>query len=133
MTHQISWPVPDHVVMVKVSGGVNAQEAQSIADEVYTMIDSVAAPMINFLIHSSEASIDDKLWNYGKLKLQRHPKVNLVIVIGDSRIYGLIVAIITKMLSIHIQYSDSVDAALKIISGLDLAVAEYLDKPENMR
>lgn len=127
MPHQISWPVPDHVIMVEMSGGVNAQEAQAVADEIHALVEASSSPMINFLIHSEGAAIDDKIWNYGKLKLKRHPRVNLVIVIGDSRIYGLILAVITKIVNIHIQYSDSAEAALKIIGGFDPVVAAHIN------
>jgi hypothetical protein len=78
------------------------------------------------LVDAREAKIHDKIWNYAKLSLKRHKRCGHVIVIGDSRLSGLIIAIFSKLLSLHIHYSETPDTALKFLQERDEAVAEYL-------
>jgi hypothetical protein len=113
--------------MVTLVGGIMADEVQVLADDMWTAIQAVPeSPMVHILIDAREAAIADKIWNYGKLRLRRHTRVYLVIVIGDSRLSGLIIAIFSKLINLPIHYRESVDDALRIISGRDGIVAEYL-------
>jgi hypothetical protein len=126
MTHQLSWPVPGHVLTVTLVDTIMADEVQEIASALYQIIETESPSTIHLLIDAREAKIQDKLWNYAKLNLKRHKRCGHVIVIGDSRLSGLIIAIFSKLLNSHIHYSETSDAALKFLQERDAAVAEYL-------
>jgi hypothetical protein len=126
MAHQITWPIPDHVVMVELVGGIMADEVQVVTDKLYASIASAPCERVHLIIDAHEATIADKIWNYSKLRLPHHAKLHLVIVMSDSRLSGLIIAIFSKLVNSRIHYRESVEDCLKTISGVDLAVAEYL-------
>ena len=94
---------------------------------MYEMIDAVPSQaMIHLCIDVREASMQDKVWMYASLKLRRHVRTGWSIVIGDSRLGGLLIAIFSKVINLHIQYSDTPEAAMKILVERDLVVADYL-------
>lgn len=126
MTHHISWPVPGHVLTVTLIDTIMADEVQGIARALYQIIETEETSTVHLLVDAREAKIHDKLWNYAKLSMKRHQRAGHVIVIGDSRLSGLIIAIFSKLLTIHIHYSETSDAALKFLQERDAAVAEYL-------
>jgi len=125
MTHHISWPVPGHVLTVTLVDIIMAEEVQKIAKEMYTAIDTESTASAHLLVDAREAKIHDKLWNYAKLSLKRHKRCGHVIVIGDSRLSGLIIAIFSKVLNLHIHYSETPEIALKFLQERDESVAEY--------
>jgi hypothetical protein len=127
MAHQITWLIPEHVILATLEGPISADEVQLIADQMYEDIATMPTPsIVHTLIDVREASIQDKMWNYAKLTFRRHPTAGWSIVIGDSRIAGLVIAIFSKILNLHIRYSDTPEAALKTLSEHHAVVAEYL-------
>lgn len=126
MSHTMTWPVPSHVMSVTLVDLIMADEVQTIAKAMYAAIETESTS-VHLLIDAREAKIQDKIWNYAKLNLKRHKRCGHVIVIGDSRLSGLIIAIFSKLLNAHIHYSESIDTALKFLQERDEAVAAHLD------
>lgn len=127
MSFHISWPVPHHVVAVTLTGPILAPEVQMVADQLYEAVDSAAdTQVVHMIVDAREATIDDKLWNYAKLSLKRHPNNGWTVVVGDSRLTGLVIAIFAKVLNSHIHYSETPETALKLISDRDVAVMDVM-------
>lgn len=129
MAHQLTWLVPDHVLLATLHGPIAADEVQIIADEIYNAIAALGEHLpIHTLIDVRESTIQDKVWNYAKLNFRRHDPAGWSIVIGDSRLAGLVIAIFSKILNLPIRYSDTTESALKSLSEHHLAIADYLAK-----
>lgn len=129
MTHEVTWLVPDSVVMATLKGAITADEVQMIADKMYKEIDSVTTEaLVHLLIDVRECTLSEKVWEYAKLNLRRHPHYGWAIVIGDSRLGGLVIAIFSKLVNSHIRYSETLESALKFLSERDLTVDEYLKR-----
>jgi hypothetical protein len=127
MSHHISWTVPDHVVAVTLNGPILAADVQIIADQLYEAVSSAAhTQIVHMIVDAREATIQDKIWNYAKLDLKRHPNNGWTIVLGDSRLTGLVVAIFAKVLNSHIHYSESPETAIKLICERDTAVLDMM-------
>lgn len=127
MTYQLSWLIPNHVLMVSLYGAIAANEVQLVADQMYDMID--ALPMgtpVHLIVNIRECHLQEKIWNYARLNLRRHPNNGWSIIVGDSRLFGLVVAIISKILNLHIRYSETPESALKILAEYHAPVAEHL-------
>jgi hypothetical protein len=125
MSYQITWSIPHRVVMLTQFGPVSAQEAELAAQQVYEAMDSEPTAPIHFLVDARNASMSDKLWNYAQLKFKRHTRSGFIIVIGDSRLIGLFIALISKTLNLHIHYQSTPDAALQFLQERDAMVAEH--------
>ena len=129
MTHDVKWLIPDHVIMATLIGPITADEVQLIADEMYEAIVAAStATLVHTLIDAREAAMQDKVWNYAKINFRRHPNHGWSIVVGDSRLGGLVIAIFSKILNQHIRYSETPEAALKILGEHHTVVADYLEK-----
>jgi hypothetical protein len=127
MTHYIKWLIPDHVIMATLDGPITADEVQQIADDMYNAIAAAStATLVHTLVDVREATMQDKVWNYAKLNFKRHPNNGWSIVIGDSRLGGLVIAIFSKILNLHIRYSETLETALKTLGEHHVVVAEYL-------
>jgi hypothetical protein len=127
MSYHISWTVPDHVVAVTLTGPILASEVQTIADQLFVTVSAAAdTQLVHMIVDAREATIQDKLWNYAKLSLKRHPNNGWTIVLGDSRLTGLVIAIFAKVLNSHIQYSESPATALKLICDRDAVVMDMM-------
>lgn len=127
MSFHISWPVPDHVVAVTLNGPILAGDVQIVADKLYEAVASAAqTQLVHMIVDARDATIQDKIWNYAKLSLKRHPNNGWTIVLGDSRLTGLVVAIFAKVLNSHIQYSESPETAMKLICERDAAVMDMM-------
>jgi hypothetical protein len=129
MTHYIKWLIPDHVIMATLDGPITADEVQQIADEMYNTIATAStATLVHTLVDVRDATMQDKVWSYAKLNFKRHPTNGWSIVIGDSRLAGLVVAIFSKILNLHIRYSETLETALKVLGEHHVVVAEYLEQ-----
>ena len=127
MAHQIAWLIPNHVILTTLNGPIVAAEVQIVADKMYDIMAATPTPaLIHTLIDVREATIHDKIWTYSRLNFRRHPNNGWSIVIGDSRLGGLVIAILSKALNQHIRYCESLNDALKILSERNTAVADYL-------
>lgn len=127
MPHETTWLIPDRVIMAAVSEAVTADEVQIVADKLYEMMDAPTSnAAIHILVDVRAATMADKVWNYALLKLRRHKRIGWAIVIGDSRLGGLVIAIFSKLLNLHIHYSETPEAALTILRERDEVVAEFL-------
>lgn len=129
MAYEMTWVVPNTVLLATLHGPIPAEEVQIISDDMYREMESVTArSAIHLLIDVRGCTIQDKVWMYAKLDFKRHPKIGLSIVIGDSRIGGMVIAIFSKILNIQIRYSPTPEAALKVLQERDVTVAEYFDQ-----
>jgi hypothetical protein len=126
MTNHIEWLIPDYVLSATVVGPISAVEVQQVAN---TLIDEInTAPtshLVHLMVDVRECILAEKAWSYSKLQLHRHTNTGWVLVIGDSRMGGLVIAIFSKILQMQIHYSPSPEAALNFIAQRDPAVAEY--------
>jgi hypothetical protein len=125
MPYEISWPVPRHVLMMRQLGPILASDVNKIGQAMYEAIDTAGSEAIHVLVDVREARMSDKVWNYTQSKPPRHARTGVVIIVGDSRLTGLVVAIFSKILNIQIHYNTTLDGALKFLQERDTAVAEY--------
>lgn len=130
MPHDITWIIPDYVIIATLKDAISADEVQTIADEIYEAVALVPQmSVVHILIDMRECTIQDKIWNYAKLNFRRNANNGWAIIIGDSRVGGLIIAIFSKALNLRIRYSDTPAAALQLLSEHFSIVADYLDHP----
>jgi hypothetical protein len=128
MPHTISWRIPDHVIVATLTEGITADEVQQIADQMYDEIAAAASESpVHTLVDVRECGMQDKVWNYAKLNFRRHPNSGWSIVIGDSRLGGLVIAIFSKILNQHIRYSESLESSMKILSDHHVEIADRLN------
>jgi hypothetical protein len=125
MPYEISWTVPGHVLTLKQFGPVPASDVEVMGQTMYDIIEAEPHTPIHVLVDVRESSMSDKVWNYTQTKPPRHPRTGVVIIVGDSRLTGLVVAIFSKLLNIQIHYNTTLDSAMKFLQERDTAVAEH--------
>lgn len=125
MPHEISWTVPGHVLTLKQFGPVPASEVDVVGQAMYDMIEAEANTPIHVVVDVRESSMSDKVWDYTQSRPPRHARTGVVIIVGDSRLTGLLVAIFSKLLNIQIHYNTTMEGAMKFLQDRDTAVAEH--------
>jgi len=125
MNYQITWPVPHRVIMLTQVDSVSAADVEFAARKVYEAIDAEPSAPIHFLVDARQGHMSDKLWNYTRIKIKRHVRSGFIIMIGDLRLTGLLIAIFSKMLNLQIHYQPTPEAALKFLQERDAMVADH--------
>ena len=71
--------------------------------------------------------LQKQLWHYTKLDLKRHVNNGWTVIVGDSRLLGLVLAIFSKMLNVHLRYCETPEGALKLLAEHHTLVAEQIN------
>jgi hypothetical protein len=127
MAYQISWYMPNHVLLTVLRGGISAAEVQMVSDEMYEMLASVTGTEpIALLIDARQCHMDNKIWEYAQLKFKVHGRRGRVIVIGEASLLGLVVSLLARATNFHVQFTATVEEAINKLATWDARVASYV-------
>ncbi len=127
MAYEIYWQVPEKVVCATLSGSVTPEDARQVGNAIYDAIEHIDS-LVHIIMDLRQASIAANPLKYGSNDYQYAPNTGVVIVIGNSKVFGLLVSIFTRSLSRPLVYRDSIDAALAYISERDIRVQRTLEQ-----
>ena len=124
MTHTIQWVIPEKLIYVKLSGSITAAEVQDIANEMYAEFVAKKTPELVYqIIDASEASMANRIFEYARIKMERHSTVAWTVVIADMKLLGLFISIVSSIIPVHNKFVLTLEEAVKFIYQRDVSIA----------
>lgn len=124
MTHAMEWIIPEKLIYVKLEGSVTAAEVQDIANEMYAEFVAKKTPELVYqIIDASEASLANRIFEYARIKMERHSTVAWTVVIADMKLLGLFISIVSSIIPVHNKFVSTLEQAVDFIYQRDTSIA----------
>lgn len=121
MPTQVSWYVPEHVILVAGIGHISYHEIIDYSSQLYDLLQQTSSAKCHILM--SFAAIESLPLNprcYVGLKWENHPKVGWVVVAEmHSRIFSAMIDVVLKITGKTMRYECSLETALRFLQDQD--------------
>jgi outer membrane phospholipase A len=131
MAHRIEWIVPDHLIVVYMSGLILPQEVGEIARQVYKMLlerKQQSDELVHFIIDSTQSTMAPHVREYMNITFQRSPNLGWTIATGTSALARMAMSIFSTVIP-NFQFSsmNTVQDAIEFLSKRDFAIQAYVE------
>lgn len=132
MAHRIEWIVPNHLIVVYMSGRILPAEVGEIATGIYQRMIAQAAEsdhLVHMILDSTQASMVPHVREYMNIKFQRSSNLGWTIAIGTSALTRMAMSIFGTLIP-NFQFStmNTVQDAIYFLSKRDFAIQSYLEE-----
>lgn len=125
MTYQLSWLIPDHVLLIDYSGHLEVDEILEQIGETTEMIESSPRPLVHILVDlRGVQSYSKRLGEYAKLMVPPAHNLGWTIIISENRMMRFIVNVVVnriaqRFVSLRLGYVDSYGQVIRFLEQRD--------------